>query len=104
MSIELDGNGNSVRGEKLSQAIPPSMDVNKKIALRTLESELTLLRSELKTLFSGLSNSAGDQSREERRYTLINRANLYAGQEEAYSHAVDIVEEKFNELLTKFKD
>lgn len=101
MSIELDGNGNSVRGEKLSQAITPSMDINKKIALRTLESELTSLRSGLKTLFSGLSNSAGDSSREVSR---VHRKHEYIGQEEAYSRAVDIVEEKFNELLTKFKD
>lgn len=104
MSIELDGNGNTVR----SSPVVADSDLSKQIrsaGQADLIKEVEALRDELTGIMRHLSMSAGDQAREERMsLKRSNRSDVYIGQEQAYSHSSDIVDEKFSALLLKIKN
>lgn len=100
MSIELDGNGNTTR----SRPVVADSDLSKQIrsaGQADLIKEIEGLRGELLKYLRALSNSAGDQAREVYR---VHRKHECIGQEQAYSHSSDVVEEMFSALLSKIKN
>lgn len=95
--IALDGNGNSERACTVELSGPvkniPSSD------------DMEGLRDEIVGMLRHLSMSAGDQAREERgSLRRNNNSDKFLGQEQAYSHSSDVVEEMFSALLSKIKN